>query len=165
MSVENLISVSLTEEEQGNIIKALDQMEAILKGKVINLTPEEKQLYGRVGDKTENWIEKVKMWIDQKPDTVPFYLDLPEFRRDLEYRNLMKPYLARLKMLVESMTDTSVLLGQDIYNFALSYYRNIKLVSKANVPGASEIYADLAKKFPGRSTSVPEDINPNPGLS
>jgi hypothetical protein len=37
--------------------------------------------------------------------------------------------------------DTSVLLGKDIYNYALAYYRNIKLISQENVPGTTEVYA------------------------
>ena len=164
MSLDNLVSAVLTAEEQNFILNALAQLEETLKGKVINLTPEEKQIYGRIGNKTENWIEKVKMWIDQKPETVPYYLDLEEFRRDTEFRGTVKPFLARLKMLEESLMDTSTLLSQDIYNFALAYYRNIKLVARANVPGASEIFADLSSQFPGRPSSVPEDINPNPDL-
>ena len=164
MSLDNLISVALTEDEKTSIMAALVQLEDVLKGKMVNLTPEQKQSYGRIGNKTENWIEKVKLWMNQRPETVPYYLDLVEFQRDNEIRNLLKPFIARMNWMTEGLSDTSVLLSQDIYNFALAYYRNIKLISKANVPGASEIYADLSSQFPGRPSAVPEETNPKPEL-
>ena len=159
MALENLLSVKFTEEEKKEVFTCLERIEEILNGKVINLTPEEKQEYGRIGEKTEEWIRKVNMWMDQKPEAVPYYLDLEEFRNDIKVRDMMKPLMGRLKLLAETLDDTSVILSTDIYNIALAYYRNIKIVSRANVPGTSEIYNDLSKQFPGRPSTVPEDEN------
>lgn len=157
MALENLLTVQFTEEEKKEVFTCLERIEEIFDGKVINLTPEEKQEYGRIGEKTEEWIRKVDMWMNQKPEAVPYYLDLEEFKNDMKVRNMLKPLMGRLSLLAETLDDTSIILSTDIYNIALAYYRNIKIVSRANVPGTSEIYSDLSQQFPGRPSSVPED--------
>lgn len=157
MALDNLISLNLSDEEVKTIHDALESIEKIFEGKTVNLTPEERQTYGRLGNRTENWISKVFEYIDRRPELTPVYINLPEFRNDFEVRNNLKPVMTRLKFLSESIDDTLVLLGNDIYNYSLAYYRNIKLVSRENVPGTTEVYNDLAAQFPSRASAVPEE--------
>jgi hypothetical protein len=151
MSLDNLISVKLTIEQKNQILDHLIKIEEILDGKVINLTPKQRQFHGRIGDWTENWIKKVIMWMDQKPDLIPFYLNVENFCQDVESRENFKPLLAKIRLIKESLEDTSMLLSSDIYTAAIAYYRHIRNVSHANVPGTTEIYKDLATQFTGRS--------------
>jgi len=46
-----------------------------MNGKTINLTPEERQFYGKINDKTENWITKVHYYMNEHPEMVPFYIN------------------------------------------------------------------------------------------
>jgi len=157
MALDNLISFDLSDEEVKTIHDAVSSIETVLEGKTINLTPEERQSYGRLGDRTENWILKVLEYIDGRPELTPMYIKVNELRRDQETRKKLLPILNKLAFLSESIDDTSVLLGNDIYNYALAYYRNIKLVSRENVPGTTEIFNDLASQFPNRPSAVPEE--------
>jgi hypothetical protein len=161
MSLNNLISMSFEEQELEQINNALLTIENIIEDKVINLTPEEKQLYGKIGDKTENWVLKVSRYMMQKPELVPFYLNKEEFDRDQKARKEIMPLLNRISSLQESLDDTAKLLSTDVYNAALAYYRNIKLVAQQNVPGTSVIYEELSGQFPGRPSSVPEKSQDN----
>lgn len=157
MATNNLISVSFTQDETNNLNAALSTIEKVLAGKTINLTGEEKQLYGKMGDNTENWVSKVDNYMKQKPETVPFYIDKAEFDRDLRARREIMLLLGRVSSLYESLDDTAKLLSTDIYNAALAYYRNIKLIAQQNVPGTTVIYDDLSAQFPGRPGAVPEE--------
>ena len=157
MAIDNLITVSFNADEVKQINKALNTIETVIKGKVVNLTPEEKQLYGKLGDNTENWVAKVSSYMDQKPGLVPFYLDKDEFNRDQKSRKAILPILNRISSIQESLDDTAKLISTDVYNNALAYYRNIKLVSQQNVPGTTTIYQDLASQFPGRPSAVIEE--------
>lgn len=157
MSLDNLISVNLSDEEVKTIEDALTAIDTVLKGKTVNLTPEDRQIYGRLGNRTENWITKVVGYMDQKPEITPMYINVPELKKDYETRKKLMPILNQFASLKESIDDTTVLLGNDIYNFALAYYRNMKLVSRENVPGTTEIYKDLAAQFPSRPSAVPEE--------
>lgn len=156
MAINNLISVNFTQEEITKITGALTIIETTLKGKAVNLTPEERQLYGKLGDKTENFIKKVRDYMEQDPKLIPFYLDKAEFDKDISARQAMMPLLNRVTAIYEMLDDTSKLISTDVYNAAIAYYRNIKLISQQNVPGTTNIYQDLSNQFPGRSSQVPE---------
>jgi hypothetical protein len=43
-----------------------------------------------------------------------------------------------------------LLLGNDIYQNCIAFYKAVKAASLANVPGSTSIYQDLAQQFPGR---------------
>lgn len=152
-----MISVQFTDAEKNELVHCITRLEELLDGKVVNLTPEQRQQYGRIGEKSEYWIQRVEQWMGHKPEVIPYYLDVDEFKKDVELRNLLKPLLDKISLVTESMDDTTLLLSTDIYNMALAYYRNIKIVSRANVPGTTEIYQDLSSKFPGRPSMVPEE--------
>ena len=156
MPVENVITVNFSDAEKEEVFACVNRMKEIFKGKLINLTPEERTSYGRVGKRTEDWIRRVVMWMEQNPEWVPDYLNLDEFRKDREFREAVRPLLASLSSLVEGIDDTATLVSTDVYNTALAYYRYVKLVSQSNMAGTSEIYEDLSSRFPGRTSSVPE---------
>jgi hypothetical protein len=157
MALSNLISLDFSEEEFSQIENALNTLEQILAPKTVNLTPEEKQAYGRVGDRMANWIEKVAGYITQRPETIPYYLKTDEFQKDHELRKKLIPLLKRMSSLREGLDDTAILLGTDVYNYAMAYYRHMKLVSREDASGTTEIYSDLAAQFPGRASAVPEE--------
>jgi len=157
MGLDNLISVEFTAEEEQQLDEALTTIENIMKDRVINLSPEERQEYGKINDRTENWIKKIHGYMAQKPELTPFYIKKPEFEKDLNARNTLMPRLKRIASIQESMDDTAKLISHDVFYTAIAYYRNMKLISKQNVPGTTVIYEDLKSRFPGRPTNVPEE--------
>ncbi len=154
MALENLISIEFTQQDQDELNKACDLIENLLKKRVINLTPEERQLYSRVNNETEHWVSKIRTYIDQKPELVPFYMDVNEFDKDLAARKVFSPLENRLASILESISDSNILLGNDVYHSAITFYRNVKNASRENVPGTTHIYKDLAEQFPGKPKTV-----------
>jgi len=55
-----------------------------------------------------------------------------------------------LKEITEMLDDTRLLLGTDVYNNSIAFYRNVKISALQNVPGSTNIYQDLQQQFPGR---------------
>jgi hypothetical protein len=58
MALDNLITVVFTDEEIAKIDSATSEIETVLEGKVVNLTPKQRQTYGRVAYETEFWVDK-----------------------------------------------------------------------------------------------------------
>ncbi len=156
MSIDDLINISFEQEEIDEIKRSLTSIKDILSSKVINLSPEERKSYGRINTKTENWIDRVFGYMEQRPEIIPFYIDKEKFITDIEARKTIMPIINELNSITEGLDDTNKLLSTDIYNTALAYYRSIKLVSKQNVSGTTSIYEDLSRQFPGRRSSTPE---------
>ena len=158
MSLDNLISVEFTQAEMDEMNTALTSVENILKSKVINLTASQRQQYGRLGDGTENFDSKVGVYAQQKPEIIPFFVDGNELAKDVISRNALTPVLKRLKSLHETVDDTHKLLGWDVYNNVIAIYRNVKMLSKQNVPGINAIYDDLKKQFPHTTKVTGEEV-------
>lgn len=155
MALENLISITFTAAELTAIDNAVAAIEAALAGKVVNLTPEERQQYGRVSNRTENWIDKVMGYMDANPALVPGYIDRMEHRKDYDVRKLIATRLNRLASVFESLDDTQKLISSDLWTNSIAFYRNVKIASQQNVPGSTAIYNDLKAQFPGRPPAPP----------
>ncbi len=157
MDKNNLISFTLSPEEEARLNSCIGELETLLASKFVNLTPDERKEYGRAGHRTENWITKVHQYIQQYPDLVPRHVDVNEFNNDYRSRTALMPYLRRLEAVVTRMDDTGLLLGSDLYTNALMYYRNLKVLSAANVPNAKAVEADLKQQFPAPSRKKAEN--------
>ena len=155
MALDNLISVAFTPAELAAIDGALTTIETTLAGKVINLTPEERRRYASISSEIAQWVQKCRGYMNQVPSIVPGYIDLPELDADMQARRDLMPRLRRATSILESIDDTALLLGSDVYTNCLAFYRAVREAAKSNVPGSTSIYQDLAAQFPGRPGSVP----------
>jgi hypothetical protein len=156
MALDNLISVVFTDEEIAQMDAALSEIENILKGKAVNLTPKQRQSYGRVAYEMEVWVDKTSDYMEQDPSLVPSYIDMAEHTKDLVAHRALNPRIARLTGILQSLEDTNRLLGSDLYNNSLAYYRNLREAAKVNAVGASAKYSDLKQQFPGGSKKKDE---------
>ncbi|MDP4266385.1 MAG: hypothetical protein Q8880_03000 [Bacteroidota bacterium] len=154
MALENLISFNLTAAEITQIETALQTIKTVIQGKVINLTTEERQEYGKVGNERANFIVKALGYMLQRPDLVPNYINLTEFQNDVAARQSIVPLLNQATEIHEMFSDTNLLLGTDVYNTAIAFYRNVKIAAQQNVPGSTNIYQDLQVDFPGRPKKI-----------
>lgn len=159
MALDNLISLSFSNEELAAIDQALQAIQTALSGKTINLTPEQRQQYGRIAEQNKLFVNKAKNYMEQYEQHVPGFLDKAEFDRDYAAREQIEQRLQRLDSLHEQLSDTKVLLDHDNYHNSISFYRNIRFLSEENVPGTNVIYEDLKQFF---ATSPQTPVTPPP---
>ncbi len=57
MAIDNLLSITLTDEELQTINKAIASLNNVLKDKVVNLTPDERQ-YGSIADRNKILVDR-----------------------------------------------------------------------------------------------------------
>ncbi len=154
MALDNLISVSFTPDELTQITTALQQIDTVLQGKAVNLTPDERRQYGSIADRNKTLVDKCKTYMEQAPDTLPPTIDKTEFDADYTARQQLDTPLKHLNRITEKITDTKILLDHDNYNCAIAYYRYIKCLSAQNQPGTSSIYADLRKHYQAKGSNT-----------
>lgn len=148
MSKENLVSVVFTTEEVEQAKTNIDALLALLGPKCISLTPEERQDYGRIGEKTENFSRKVVQYMIEQPEFTPNFIDGEETKADFDAREILKSLLKQLTTLRNMADDTALLLGFDLYQSELGYYQNLSMLNGRGVNGAKAIYEDLKARFP-----------------
>jgi hypothetical protein len=147
MALDNLISVTFTPEELSSIDASMNTIEAILAGKAVNLTPKQRNQYGRVAYEKEKWVDRVFGYMQQYPGSVPPYINMDEHVRDMEAHRALNPRIDRMTGILQQMADTNLLLGYDIDYNSRTYYRAQGEAAKANDPGATTRYQDLKQEF------------------
>ena len=90
------ISFELTEEAYGQIAQSIRALDSQLPF-AINLTVEERRKLHKMGDKSIAFVEKAAQYADERPDWVPPYLDIPEFKKDLKLARQLKDLLMILE--------------------------------------------------------------------
>jgi len=150
MAIDNLISVSFTEEELNAIDNALASIEVVIKNKCIKFTPEERKKYAKVGRETEDWIAKVREYMLQSPELILPHIDTDEYYKDYDSRLTLLPRIRRLENIYNLFEDTNLLIGNDLYNNAISYYKGLKAERQNHISEAKCIYFELTARFPGR---------------
>ncbi|WP_126651710.1 hypothetical protein [Chryseobacterium aureum] len=161
MALDNLISVSFSESDLETIDKAIQDIQTVLTGKTINLTPDQRQQYGRIAEQNKLFVNKAKNYMEQYPQYVPNFLDKAEFDKDYLGREQVEQRLQIMSSLTEQLSDTKVLLDHDNYHNAITFYRNMKFLSGENVPGTNVIYEDLKQFFVTTAPSTPPVTPPD----
>lgn len=155
MALDNLISIEISTADINEIKAALTTISEKLAGKVINLTPDERHRYARVSYEMVPWVQKCHGYMKSDPTLVPGYIDMTELDKDMKAREDIDPLFTTMRSVFESLDDTMLLIGNDIYNNCIAFYKAVKAASLANVPGSTSIYQDLAQQFPGRPKKIP----------
>jgi hypothetical protein len=146
MPYQNITAV-LDPSVQEDILRKLNEIEAMLPF-LINLTPEERKLIPKMGDKSIAFVDKTFEYGSNNSNIVPPFTDLAELNRDAKLSKDLSPIENKLQQLVEMVSDTRTAAGSEAYISALSIYSSVKNAAKLNVPGTDTIYQDLKQRFP-----------------
>ncbi|RZS93873.1 hypothetical protein [Aquimarina brevivitae] len=159
MALENLISISFTEEELTQLDSHLLGIRQILTGKTVNLTPDQRRQYGRIANQNKLIVDKAKNYMEQHPDWIPRFVDKSEFDRDYTARQQVENRVQLLESLSTQLVDTKTLLDHDNYNNALSFYRMLRFLAGENEPGAKSVYEDMKVLFSKSSPVLAQEEN------
>ena len=160
MAFENLISIQFTESELAQLDAAMASIAQVLRDKTINLTPEQRQQYGRIAEQNKLFVNKAKEYMEQNMQHVPAFIDKAEFDQDFQARTQIESRITQLQGLVEQLSDTKTLLDHDNYHNAITFYRNIRFLSQENVPGTTTLYEGMRQFFVPDVTPTPSPTPP-----
>lgn len=156
MTINNLISIEFTEDELAKMDAALTVLEQVFAGKVVQLTHEESQKYGKLGNATENWSNMVyDDCTAASVKLIPDFVDKDEWTKDETVRDQLSQRVTRLETIAQQVVDTNRMVGFDIYHTCLSAYNNTKYLSEQGVPGTKVYYDKWSVQFPGRKGKKP----------
>jgi hypothetical protein len=154
MAQDNQLSATLSVPDLEAITQAVEAIQARLPF-LVNLTPEERQAYARLGDRSLAFVEKALAYARENPGLVPPYLNVAEFERDMALIGQLQSIARPLRSLVEALEDTLMLGGSESYSAALTFYASVRTAQRLNVAGTKTIYEALRARFPGHS--APEE--------
>ena len=153
MSNQNLVSIEISPADVVEINEFILKIKGKLSTGFINLNPDERRAYAKMGDKTLAFVEKALDFGTTYPDLVPAYVDLAELKKDLEAVKVMISILRKLEEITTKLDDTALLAGSEAYTAALSIYAAAKDAARRNVSGAGSAYNEMKMRFPGRKAN------------
>jgi hypothetical protein len=140
-------NVKFTEVELTEIQDIINQLEAKLKNKVVQLTAKENLKFGKVGPETEKWVSKIYKDCHNYPVLIPPFLNVEEWETQKKVMDCFIPSIQKLETIIKEITETNRLVGYDFYQNSMTLYRNCRYLSEENVPGTKLIFDDWSTFF------------------
>lgn len=153
---QNLISLTLTDEQLTAADSALDALEQAFAG-LIALDLDTRKGLSRMGPKSEQFCRQTLGVLAQNPQVVPASVGLADAQADLATLDRLRPRMQRLRKLMERGEDSEVALGSDVMSLALEGYALLKLA------GRSQGLEGLRRELSGRFSKAPAE-RVTPGL-
>lgn len=149
MAQPNKVSFNLTDDEKKKFKNAIEVLKELLP-KLETLSPDERRELPKMGEKTVSFVLRALEYCSQNPEFVPQYLDVNEFKKDVDLVVELRALEQPLRQLVDAIEDSMMLSGSEAYQGGLLYYSSVRTAMKMKVPQSETIYDDLSSRFPGR---------------
>lgn len=147
MPLHNLIQSALTPEDREQVDVHLLAIEAIMRDKLVGLTPEDRQRYGAINEQNKLFVNKVYDQMKASPQHLANEIDWKEYEQDYEARHFLETRANRLASLVYQMESTKMLHDRDNFDAALGQYDYLDFRKKRGIAGAAELHAELQPFF------------------
>jgi activator of HSP90 ATPase len=154
MPFSNLISDHYTTEEKALVNKALASLEETLSSKLVNLSPEDRQKYGSVGEQNKLIVNKVRDYRINQPELSSDDVDWEEFLKDFESREFLQATIAKLENFVTKLNNNKILHDFDNYQASLTDYGFSQYKRGTNKPGFETKVNELAQFFSRTGTTT-----------
>jgi hypothetical protein len=148
--MENLISVEFPDADVQEIKTNILHIKGKLPQGLVTLTPEERRAYVKMGDKSIAFVEKALDTAQSFPQLLPVFVDIAEFKKDVEAVKVMKTILRQLEEITILLDDSILLAGSEALTAALSIYNVAKDAARRDVAGAKLVADELKVRFPGK---------------
>lgn len=157
---QNLISLSLTDEQLAAADQALGLLEDAFTG-LIALDVQQRKGLSRMGPKSEQFCRQTLGVLAQNPQIVTASIGLADAQADLVTLDRLRPRLHRLRKLVERADDSEVALGSDVMSLALEGYALLKVAGRNQ--GLEALRRELSGRFNKTPAARPGEVEASNG--
>ena len=158
MPFYNVVQQHILPEELKAIDASIDALEKTLESKKPNLSPDERQRYGKINEANKLFVNKVYDYCQTQPEMCSPDVDWAEFKADYEDRVVLETRLNRLRSLLEIMENSKILHDFDNFQNALMDYSFTQYKKETEAAGYVTKYNELKQFFPRSGTSANSGI-------
>ncbi|MDR1606210.1 MAG: hypothetical protein LBS41_03760 [Streptococcaceae bacterium] len=127
----------------------IKQAKQLLNPYVVVLTPRDRTVLPKMGDKSLSFVAKAHELAEQHPDLLPPFVKIDDFTKDFNDATNLLPFIVDCRELTNITTDTAMIAGSEAYTSALAFYQAAKSASKLHISGSREVAQELRERFPG----------------
>ncbi len=156
MPLTNLNNTHLSEEQKNQVEELVNQLEALLESKKINLTAEERRKYGSISEQNKLFVNKVYDYAKAEPTLKSPDVEWEEFFADVESRNFLETTIAKLEKLTVALRNAKTLHDYDNFQASLDDYAYTSYKAGTSATGYETKMKDL-KQFFQRNSQKKEE--------
>ena len=156
MANDNVVSIVIPVDELNKALQALNTAKSILEKYLVALTPEQRNMLPKMGDKTAPFVEKITEYVKSSPEFAPTFMNVTNLEIDFKAVNDLTALYRICEQLSSNLNDSILISGSEAYSNALMYYNSVKQASKNNIPNAKTIFEDLKKRFEKIKSKTPK---------
>jgi hypothetical protein len=153
----------IQEKKMESIAKSLEELREVISSHVTPLTPRERQMLPKMGDKTLAFVKKCYEFTQKNPEFCPNYFDMDAFEVDFKDAEGLYSIINMAKQIQENLVDIQMSAGSEAFQAALLYYTTVKKAAANDIPGAKTIYEELRKRFPSGRRKTPQEDSSQAG--
>jgi hypothetical protein len=139
---------SIDQETMGKVMEKMDELQKLVSPYITALTPAERMILPKMGEKTLAFVKKCHEFALQNPELCPNYFNIKEFGIDYEDAQGLYTAVNMATQLKESLADTQMCAGSEAFQSALVFYNSAKTAAGNDITGAKAVYEELRKRFP-----------------
>ena len=147
-STDTPVVVTITPAQKTAILAKISDLAGLITFGV-GLSDEQRQKILKLGTKTVGWDEKAASYMAGHPELIPAYVDMAALTQSRQVRVDLGDLIHAALAVVQKLTDTQMVLGNQILKPELAFYNSAQEAAKHGVPGAQAIVDDLGSRFVG----------------
>ena len=155
----NQLSVLVTDEDLDLVLQSIDTIRLKLPF-LVKLSAAEKKKTAMLDDGRIPFTNKALEYATREVSISPNPVLLEEAKKDRQLYNKLQSVDRELARLSEMVSDTRMLAGAELYEFARFVYKMSKISASIGTPGTKSIVDDLGKLYAGNGNSGPAPSMP-----
>ena len=147
MSISNLNNVHLNDTQIHAIKQAVVALDNAMQLLQVNLTPEDRNRYGRENEQNKLFINKIYDYIMNNPDLCSRDVNWEEFKQDYKSRAFLEQLINDLESLITRAKNAKILHDFDNYQDALEGYAYTSFRARSKTVGYEDKHRELKQFF------------------
>ncbi|HZL10508.1 MAG TPA: hypothetical protein VFC65_10950 [Prolixibacteraceae bacterium] len=157
--MSNQLSIQINDEDLNEVLQAIDTIRRKLPF-LVKLSASEKRSTAMLDDGRIPFTNKALEYASREVSISPNPVLLDEAKKDSQLYNKLHSVDRELTRLSEMVSDTRMLAGAELYEFARFVYKMSKISASIGTPGTKSIVDDLGKLYAGNGNSTPAPVTP-----
>lgn len=149
----NQINVQLSDDDLDEVLQAIANIRQKLPF-LVKLSADDKKKTAMLDDGRTPFASKALDYASRESSISPNPLLLEEAQKDSNLFGKLQTVDRELARLSEMVSDTRMLAGAELYEFARVVYKMSKISASLDVPGTKSIVDDLGKLYAGNGSSA-----------
>ncbi len=162
--IKNRVSAEMPVEVETQAMDAITALKGMFPF-LVDLTPDERVRMAKMSRLRVDFVDKAELYADQRPELVPSYVQVDEFKKDLDLRRGLERVFASIYPLVEKVSDTIMVLKSEAYEASRLFYKAVQDADAAGVEGTEQILGVLSPHFKRAANKTKKDNSSTTGSS